>query len=184
MRSHRSALTPKLCSASSASCSSPRSDPTKPIPANVDPRTLSEAQWKARLTPEQYRILRAKGTERAFTGKYYDTQTPGVYKCAACGAILFKSDDKFDSHCGWPSFDKIIAAGAVEEHTDTSLGMVRTEVTCKRCGSHLGHVFDDGPTATGMRFCINSASIELAPKSEDADKGADQVAKPAQQPKK
>lgn len=130
----------------------------------------SDEEWKKMLTPEQYRILREKGTERAFTGKYWDTKTPGVYKCAACGTVLFSSGSKFDSGCGWPSFDAMISAGTVEEYTDTSFGMVRTEVTCAKCGGHLGHVFDDGPTQTGLRYCINSASIELEPDPDDANK--------------
>lgn len=131
-----------------------------------DPATMTEAQWRAKLSPEQYEVLREKGTERAFTGKYWDTKTPGVYKCAGCGTLLFTSGDKFDSGCGWPSFDKMAAAGVVKEHKDTSHGMVRTEVTCAKCGGHLGHVFDDGPTSTGLRYCINSASIELEKKDE------------------
>lgn len=136
--------------------------------------SMSESQWRQKLTPEQYQVLREKGTERAFTGKYWDTKTPGVYKCAGCGTVLFTSGDKFDSGCGWPSFDKMAAAGVVEEHKDTTHGMERTEVTCAKCGGHLGHVFDDGPTSTHLRYCINSASIEL-------DKKADA---PAETPKK
>ena len=137
----------------------------------------TEAEWKKILTPEQYNVLREKGTERAFTGKYWDTKTPGVYKCAACGAVLFSSGSKFDSGCGWPSFDRMIADGTIVEHVDKSFGMVRTEVTCARCGGHLGHVFDDGPTATGMRYCINSASIELDPEKPTDAAAPDQGAK-------
>ncbi len=124
----------------------------------------SEEEWRKELTPQQYHVLREKGTERAFTGEYYDTNTPGKYLCAACGQELFTSDTKFDSHCGWPSYYEPAKQDAVEEHEDQSFGMRRVEVTCSRCGGHLGHVFPDGPRPTGLRYCINSASIKLEPK--------------------
>ena len=123
----------------------------------------TEAEWRQQLTPEQYHILREKGTERAFTGEYTNTKTPGTYLCAACGQELFASDSKFDSHCGWPSYYEPLKEGAIDEHEDRSYGMSRTEVTCSRCGGHLGHVFPDGPHPTGLRYCINSASIKLDP---------------------
>ena len=138
--------------------------------------TLSDSEWKQKLSPEQYRVLREAGTERAFTGKYWDTKTPGVYKCAGCGEVLFTSDQKFDSGCGWPSFDAEVAGGKIIKIEDKSFGMVRTEIRCAKCGGHLGHLFDDGPTSTGLRYCVNSASIELdanAAKPNDADKPSD-----------
>jgi len=124
----------------------------------------SEADWKKILTPEQYHILREKGTDRPFAGKYYLAHDNGVYKCAACGNELFTSDMKFDSDCGWPSFDKEIAGGKIIQQEDRSYGMVRTEILCAKCGSHLGHIFDDGPTLTGKRYCVNSTSINLVKK--------------------
>jgi peptide-methionine (R)-S-oxide reductase len=122
----------------------------------------SDAEWKAQLTPEQYQVLRKQGTERPFTGKYVNTKTAGTYACAACGQALFASDTKFESGTGWPSFWDVIEQGNVELHTDTSYGMKRVEAVCSRCGSHLGHVFEDGPRdTTGLRYCINSVSLKL-----------------------
>lgn len=131
--------------------------------SSPEPLTIikSEEEWKKILTPEQYHILREKGTERAFTGKYYKTNDKGVYSCAACGSELFTSDMKFDSECGWPSFDKSLEGGKVKTAVDRSYGMVRTEIMCATCGGHLGHLFDDGPTLTGKRYCVNSASLNF-----------------------
>lgn len=121
----------------------------------------TEADWKAKLNPDQYQVLRQGGTERAFTGEYWDTKTPGTYRCAGCGEELFSSDTKFASGSGWPSFFEPLKPEMVDEVDDRSFGMVRTEIKCANCGGHLGHVFDDGPNPTGLRYCVNSASLDL-----------------------
>ena len=139
------------------------------VPDDQLPRT--EAEWRSRLTEQQYRVTRQKATDRAFTGEYTDTETPGTYRCICCGEPLFKSGEKFHSGCGWPSFTAPIdgvKGTTIAEHEDRSHFMIRTEVTCRRCGSHLGHVFNDGPPPTGLRYCINSSSIVLDTKPPGA----------------
>jgi peptide-methionine (R)-S-oxide reductase len=127
----------------------------------------TDAEWRAELSPERYEVLRRKATERAFTGEYVDTKDPGVYRCAGCGAELFRSDAKYDSGSGWPSFTRPVAPDHVAEHRDTSHGMTRIEVRCARCDGHLGHVFPDGPPPTGLRYCMNSVSLDF--RGRDAD---------------
>jgi peptide-methionine (R)-S-oxide reductase len=155
------------CGASPLTNSPNSSAATTNAPTSTTSKTMSDkirksdAEWKKELTPEQYHVLREKGTERPFTGQYWNTKDKGVYRCAACGAELFVSDTKFDSGCGWPSFYAPMTSNVVAEAADHSYFMERTEVLCSKCGGHLGHVFDDGPKPTGLRYCINSASLKF-----------------------
>jgi peptide-methionine (R)-S-oxide reductase len=135
----------------------------KPVNTSTDKEAITKTddEWKKILTPEQYHVLREKGTDAPFTGQYYLNKEKGLYTCAACGNELFTSDMKFESDCGWPSFDKEVKGGKIKTVIDKSHGMVRTEILCGRCGSHLGHLFDDGPTLTGKRYCVNSTSLSF-----------------------
>jgi len=135
----------------------------------MDKLDLTDAEWRERLTPEQYRILREAGTERAFTGEYNDNKADGVYRCAGCGELLFDAAQKYNSGSGWPSFTAPASDEAVETHRDISHGMIRTEVRCARCEGHLGHVFPDGPGPGGQRYCMNSAALDFKPRDEAAE---------------
>jgi peptide-methionine (R)-S-oxide reductase len=150
-----------------ASCQN-SSDKTKIVSTNKSEKIMTEEEWKKKLTSEQFHVLREKGTERPHTGKYNLHFEKGIFTCAGCGEELFQSDQKFESHCGWPSFDGEIGTGnKIKKIKDLSFGMNRTEIVCANCGGHLGHIFDDGPTKTGLRYCVNSLSIDFIEEKKD-----------------
>ncbi len=134
----------------------------------TDPRQISEDEWRERLDPERFAVLRQKGTEPAWSGDLLHVDSDGTFTCAGCGAVLFRTDAKFESGSGWPSFYRAAADGTIEEHEDRTFGMRRTEINCAACGGHLGHVFNDGPNPTGLRYCVNSLSLEFTPEDTDA----------------
>lgn len=166
------AATLLLFSAASCQTATPTTkQPNKPVTAMDSNYNKTDEEWKKTLTDEQYYVLRQKGTEAPYTGQYTMNFEKGIYKCAGCGYELFTSDQKFESHCGWPSFDNEIGGGErVKKIRDMSHGMIRTEIICARCGGHLGHIFDDGPTKTGQRYCVNSLSINFIPEKETGKK--------------
>ncbi len=152
----------------------PETPESPQTPEKPEKIVKTESEWRTQLTPEQYRVARTAGTERAFTGEFWDTKTAGTYRCVCCETAIFRSDAKFDSGCGWPSFFEPLEGARLREIQDRSLGMLRTEVTCRTCDAHLGHVFTDGPPPTGLRYCINSVSLSLDPATDsDSDSDSD-----------